>query len=260
MSYFDDIYKKRVNRFGTDYPSRLQGEREHAFKMGYLKKSVYRIDFLWEGYEVPATFEPYRQNDTKNLHYLLTEVDINLPEGTMLYLPDHPERGGGNYEWWMVYYRDEHKATGYNRYIMLRMNRLIEWIARDGSRQQTYAYLYGQEDNMLKDELKSRSRSHVLYNENLKLSFFVCPINKQIKKEDYITISTVDVNNEIITEGYRVTGYDIISSEGVEYVSIDPIYLLDESPVPHPTPEQEDNPEFFWLKSKEYHTEEKVGE
>ena len=32
MSYFD-IYKKRVNRFGTDYQSRIQGEREHLFDL-----------------------------------------------------------------------------------------------------------------------------------------------------------------------------------------------------------------------------------
>ena len=43
MSYFD-IYKQRVNRYGIDYQSRLQGKREHNFEL-YLLKSVYRVDF-----------------------------------------------------------------------------------------------------------------------------------------------------------------------------------------------------------------------
>jgi len=28
MSYFDEVYLKRLNRYGLDYQSRLQGQRE----------------------------------------------------------------------------------------------------------------------------------------------------------------------------------------------------------------------------------------
>jgi len=45
MSYYD-IYKLRLNRFGNDYQSRIQGEREKNFDL-YLLKSVYRVDFLY---------------------------------------------------------------------------------------------------------------------------------------------------------------------------------------------------------------------
>ena len=31
MGYFEDIYKKRVNRYGLDYQSRIQREREELF-------------------------------------------------------------------------------------------------------------------------------------------------------------------------------------------------------------------------------------
>jgi hypothetical protein len=48
--------------------------------------------------------------------------------------------------------------------------------------------MYGQEDNMLKDELKSRSRMDTLYNENLKSSFFVMPTTAMIRKDDYLII------------------------------------------------------------------------
>ena len=40
-------------------------------------------------------------------------------------------------------------------------------------RQYVFFCLYGQENNMLKDELQSRSRSAVRYEENLKLSFLI---------------------------------------------------------------------------------------
>jgi len=89
---------------------------------------------------------------------------------------------------WMVYYLERIKASGYNRYIMLRMSHYLTWTARDGQEYHSWAYMYGQEDNMLKDELKSRSRMDTLYTENLKLSFFVLPVNPKIRKDDYLII------------------------------------------------------------------------
>jgi len=105
---------------------------------------------------------------------------------------------------WMIYYLENIKASGYNRYIVLKMTHFLTWTARDGSEQSTLAYMYGQEDNMLKDELKSRSRMDTLYTENLKLSFFVIPTNGMLKKDDYLVIG-----EKPLQEYYRVTGYDI---------------------------------------------------
>ena len=36
MGYFEDIYKKRVNRYGLDYQSRIQREREELFDLYLL--------------------------------------------------------------------------------------------------------------------------------------------------------------------------------------------------------------------------------
>ena len=119
------------------------------------------------------------------------------------------------------------KASGYNRYIVLKMTHHLTWTACDGSEQETWAYLYGQEDNMLKDEVRSRSRMDTLYTENLKSSFFVTPLNEFIKKDDYFI-----VGDNPYKEFYRVTGYDIQSTSGVEYVTIDPVYEFDQSAPP----------------------------
>ena len=88
MSYFD-IYKLRVNRYGIDYQSRVQGEREKLFKE-YLLKSLYRVDFEYENNIYPGSFEKYKQDDTQTLHYLLTETSLNMPNGTILMIPAMP--------------------------------------------------------------------------------------------------------------------------------------------------------------------------
>lgn len=240
MGYFEDIYKKRVNRYGLDYQSRIQREREELFDL-YLLKTIYRVDFLFEDEEVAGSLEKYKQDETQTLQYLLTKTNVNMPNGTILMIPDKDKIKKP----WMVYYLEDIKASGYNRYIVLKMTHYLTWTARDGSRQESWAYMYGQEDNMLKDEIRSRSRMDTIYAENLKMSFFVMPTTSKIKKDDYLEIGTGEFK-----EQYRVTGYDIQSTPGVEYVTVDPTYEYDLTPAPQRQPGDSED-EFFWLNGGE---------
>lgn len=240
MGYFEDIYKKRVNRYGLDYQSRIQREREELFDL-YLLKTIYRVNFFFEDEEVAGSLEKYKQDETQTLQYLLTKTNINMPNGTILMIPDKDKIKKP----WLVYYLEDIKASGYNRYIVLKMTHYLTWTARDGSQQESWAYMYSQEDNMLKDEIRSRSRMDTIYAENLKMSFFVMPTTPKIKKDDYLEIGT-----EELKEQYRVTGYDIQSTPGVEYVTVDPTYEYDLTPAPQQQPGDSED-EFFWLNGGE---------
>ena len=240
MGYFEDIYKKRVNRYGLDYQSRIQREREELFDL-YLLKTIYRVDFLFEDEEVAGSLEKYKQDETQTLQYLLTKTNINIPNGTILMIPDKDKIKKP----WLVYYLEDIKASGYNRYIVLKMTHYLTWTARDGSQQESWAYMYGQEDNMLKDEIRSRSRMDTIYAENLKMSFFVMATTSKIKKDDYLEIGTGELK-----EHYRVTGYDIQSTPGVEYVTVDPTYEYDLTPAPQQQPGDSED-DFFWLNGGE---------
>ena len=240
MGYFEDIYKKRVNRYGLDYQSRIQREREELFDL-YLLKTIYRVDFLFEDEEVAGSLEKYKQDETQTLQYLLTKTNVNMPNGTILMIPDKDKIKKP----WLVYYLEDIKASGYNRYIVLKMTHYLTWTARDGSQQESWAYMYGQEDNMLKDEIRSRSRMDTIYAENLKMSFFVMPTTPKIRKDDYLEIGTGELK-----EQYRVTGYDIQSTPGVEYVTVDPTYEYDSTPAPQQQPGDSED-EFFWLNGGE---------
>lgn len=236
MDYFENVYLKRLNKYGLNYQSRIQGKREQEFE-NYLSKSVYRLNFTYEDEIHPGTLEPKKEDNTELVAYLLTRVNLDMPNGTILMLEDknHVEQP------WMIYWLESMKASGYNRYTVLRMTHFLSWKNRAGEVCTTWVYFYGQEDNMLKDELKSRARSNVLYNENLKLSFFVTPRNINIRKDDYIEIGVDELK-----EGYRVTGYDIQSTPGVEFVSVDPVYIYDQTPAPV-KPSGDTSDDYFWL-------------
>lgn len=235
MSYFD-IYLQRLNRFGNDYQSRIQGEREKLFDL-YLLKSVYRVDFMYDDQHWAGSLEKNKQDNSETRQYLLTNINLNIPSGTILMLSDKD----GIEQPWMIYYLENIKASGYNRYIVLKMTHFLTWTARDGSTQSTWAYMYGQEDNMLKNEIRSRSRMDTIYEENLKLSFFVCPVNPYIKIDDYFI-----VGEKPLEEHYRVTGFDTQSTPGIEFVSVDPVYEFDLT-LPPAQPSDADEAEYFWF-------------
>ena len=236
MGYYEDVYLKRLNHYGVDFQSRIQGQREENFRR-QLAKSVYYVEFEYEGVMREGELTPMRQNETKTMHYLLTDVHLDMPNGTILFIPDKDNILCP----WLIYYLEDIKASGYNRYIVLKMTHYLTWKNRQGETCSTWAYFYGQEDNMLKDELKSRSRSKVLYTENLKLSFFIMPLNENIRKDDYL-----EVTQGKLTEAYVVTGYDIQSTPGVEFVSVDPQYIRDKSDPPIQGADDSDD-DFYWL-------------
>ena len=240
MSYYEDVYLKRLNRYGYDYQSRIQAQREKVFE-DLLLKSLYRVDFVYNNEMQPGLLERYKQDETETLQYLLTRVSLNMPSGTILMIPDKDNID----QPWLVYWLESIKASGYNKYILLKMTHFISWKDREGIMRQSWCYMYGQEDNMLKDELRSRSRMDTLYTENLKMSFFVMPTTEFIRKDDYL-----EIGEGGLKEAYRVTGYDIQSTPGVEYVTVDPVYLRDQSAPPEQKPG--DNPDdFYWLNGGE---------
>ena len=234
--YYHNVYLKRLNRYGIDFQSRMQRQREENFKL-QLKRSVYYVEFEYEDEMHEGELTPLRQNETKTMQYLLTDVHLDMPNGTILFIPDKDME----LRPWMIYYLEDIKASGYNRYIMIKMTHYLTWKDREGNEQHTWAYFYGQEDNMLKDELKSRSRNKTLYTENLKLSFFIMPRNEFLRKDDYM-----EVGEGPLKEAYVVTGYDIQSTPGVEFVSVDPQYIRDLTPAPEQQ-EGDDKDDFFWI-------------
>ena len=234
--YYHNVYLKRLNRYGIDFQSRMQRQREENFKL-QLKKSVYYVEFEYKDEIHAGELTPLRQNETKTMQYLLTDIHLDMPNGTILFIPDKDME----LRPWMIYYLEDIKASGYNRYIVIKMTHYLIWKDREGREQGTWAYFYGQEDNMLKDELKSRSRNKTLYTENLKLSFFIIPRNEFLRKDDYM-----EVGEGPLKEAYVVTGYDIQSTPGVEFVSVDPQHVRDQTPPPEQQ-EEDNKDDFFWI-------------
>ena len=232
-NYYEDVYLKRLNRYGYDYQSRVQAQREREFE-GKMLKSIYRVDFEYDGETHPATLERFKQDETELTQYLLTRVSLNLPSGTILMIPDKDLV----LQPWLVYWLESIKASGYNRYIVLKMTHQITWRDRDKNIQTSWCYLHGSGDSALKETLKTVG---AVYAEDDNSRFVIMPLNENIRKEDYI-----EVGEGKLKEAYRVTGYDIHSTPGVEYITLNPMYIKDQTPAPEVKPGDKDE-DYYWL-------------
>lgn len=231
MSYYDKVYKARLNRHGSNAVERLNRGREENFER-FLVQSPHYVSFEHNGYEVECVFEPSKQSENKTVMHVLCRVSEEFKAGDICTI------AGDRYLFW---YEDERKDSGYNRWTVVKISREIEWINEDGSRYRSEAYIFGQMNNMLKNELQSRSRSATLYLENLKLDFMIMPVHKEMKINSYLSIEVEGIN-----KNYRVTGFDHISTPGIMYVSMDPTIERDHTPAPEYT-ESMDREDYFWL-------------
>lgn len=235
MGYYDQVYSKRLNRYGFDYEARVQRQRELTFDK-YLLKTVYRVDIEHEGNTFPASFERYKQDDSETLHYLLTKTSTKLAPGTILFIPN----ALGEEKPWMVFYLEEIVASGYNRYIMLKLSHYITWT-RAGKEYSSWTYLYGSKRGEAADSVISKMATW--YTENDNAATFILPKNPNIKKETYLVIEK-DTEYE---QAYNVTGIDAITTNGIMYVTIDPVLKRDETPAPT-RPAGDTSDDYFWLE------------
>lgn len=241
MSYYEDVYRKRLNRYGNDYQSRMQAKREKNFE-SFLLQSVFRVDFEYEGVAHPGILKRYKQDETETLQYLLTRKSLKIEPGTFLDIT----KNDGQISQWLVFWFEDIASSGYNRYVLLKMTQTIKWKGSDGGEHTTLAYFIGKGKSAIKDTIISGNMgsSSSAFLENNNLNCFITAINGNIHEEDYFETSAMDKKGAEVQQAFRVTGYDFLSSKGIEYVSVDPTYHHDKSPLPDISGSDEDS---FWF-------------
>ena len=212
------VYRRRLNRYGLDYQSRVQGQRDRNFE-DYLLKSIYRVDFWYNDTFTPASLERYKQDYTETQCYLLTRRETEIPSGTILMI----ESRDGTTKPWMIWWKEEIESSGYNRYVILKMTHLLTWRDAEKVLHEQWAYFSGPGNVNMNDVLKSAT-AEAIYKENNNLYMFVTAYNDSIKRDVYF-----EIPYENTTTAYVVTGIDVNSTPGTMYVTADSSYIRDKS-------------------------------
>ena len=201
-----------------------------------MLKSIYRVDFWYNDIFVPATLERYKQDYTETLSYLLTPMDIVVPNGTIIIV----ESSNGDKKPWMIWWKEEIEASGYNKYVVLKMTHELTWRDAEKNEYTQWAYFSGPGKSAISDTLKSAS-GEAIYKQNDNLHTFITSYNSKISREMYFEVSYKETN-----QAYVVTELDVNSTPGVAYVSVDPSYVRNKTEITIPE-ENASSAEYFWL-------------
>lgn len=227
MNYYEEVYKKRLNRFGDNLQSRVQGQRVSDFDH-YKMRSTYRVEFYDGEEEIVGVLEPNKQDESETSQWLLVDLDKKYDNGTIFEIGDKV---------WMIMYLYETQSKGYNKYLVLKMTHFITWKNRAGETQESWAYFFGKMDRIIYDVIRSTARNPNYQDPN-KETHLIMPKTLELKRQDYI---------EIDGAGYYVTGYDYNSTPGVEYFSLKESYLRTESEYNPEEDSSSNDSDAFWL-------------
>jgi hypothetical protein len=217
MEYLE-LYRKRLNRYGLDYQSRVQGQRDRNFD-NYLLKTIYRVDFWYNDIYVPASLERYKQDYTETQGYLLTQREVEIPNGTILEI----ESQDGKKQMWMVWWLEHIESSGYNKYVVLKMTHKLTWRDANKKEHSQWGYFSGPGTSTISDTIKSAS-GEAIYKENNNLHMFITGYNSNIVRDTYFEVTYKDTDT-----AYVVSELDVNSTPGVAYITVDPSYIRDKS-------------------------------
>lgn len=232
-SYYTNVYSKRLNRYGNDFQSRLEGKRAEEFE-NFLLKSPNRVDFEYDGTLIAAVLEQYKQDHTETQGYLLTTKETKLPNGTVFSLTDKE----GNENHWMVWWLEQIKTSGYHRYVILKMSHKIEWEVNGESYTQ-WSFLKSPGTSFMRDSSVTGAAG-AIYMENNNSHTFITPYHKTFDRGVHLETQ----NGEKIS-AYQVVEFDNQATNGISYISAEPIARKDKTPVI--ITGQENDEDLFWL-------------
>lgn len=214
MAYFDKVYLKRVNKYGTNIQERIQNKKIHDFGI-VLNKSPNKVTVFKDA----ETYEGVLQNKTNSekevVDYLLTYKNLRWSDGTILTTEEVVDLKRKK---WLIFHLDEFVSIGYNRYQLIELDRDIQWID-DGIVYSEYVHFTGSGANLRDKSITSKFSIQydisVTYLPN-KILNLVMKTNPKMKKGIRILIGD---------EVWKVSGIDKISVPGVSYVTLEEDYI-----------------------------------
>lgn len=211
MSYFDEVYLKRMNKDGRSSQERIKTRKEKEFDKLFLKKSIYQVNLLsvnGEPRNEICSLQPNKWNESNLISNLLMSTRAAaLKSGDIL-----------NIKWkikeeehkkiWLVLFSEENISKGYQ---------LFKCVCLDNEINITNEY----GDTLEVIPVKFINASATLIQD----TFF----NKAMYREVNHSRGFITAENDILKKGtyfnykdrnWEIQGKDNISIQNVSYVSV----------------------------------------
>ena len=224
MSYFDEVYLKRMNREGNNQQERVKTRKEKEFDRLFLKKTEYQVRLYGVNGEQRndiCSLQPNKWNESNLIGNLLMSTHAApLKTGDILNIKQKIKEVEYD-KIWLVLFVEENITKGYQLFKCICLDEEINITDEYGM---TIASLPVKFINASSQFIKDQfSFTHGPgYREPNMQRGFVTANSDILKKEIYFNYKN---------KGWEISGKDDISIENVAYVFIEEKLIREEEPI-----------------------------
>lgn len=213
MAYLDEVYFKRINKYGFNMQERIQNKKIHDFNI-VLKKSPNKVTIFKDSEIFYGILQNKTNNEKEVIDYLLTNKFCKWNDGTVLITENVSNQ---QQKKWLIFHLDDFVSIGYNRYQVTELDREIELID-NGIIYKENAHIVGSGAKSITSKFSINYDVSVFYEPN-KVINLIMRTNPKLKKGLKLIIQD---------EAWRISGIDKISVPGVSYITLEEDYISEE--------------------------------
>lgn len=212
MSYFDEVYLKRMNKDGKTIQERVKTRKEKEFDSLFLKRTkyqsiIYQVNDKKE--EIVCSLQPNKWNQDNLISNLLVSTKSQLfKTGDLLFIFWKNKEFEQN-KIWLVVYVDQNLTRGYQSYQIICLDETL-----------CYKNEYGDTITNIPIKLVNASSSFVQDNfSSSGVQYREANTSRRIITKDYSFLKK-DVYFNYKNQSWTIVGKDNMSINGVAYLSI----------------------------------------
>lgn len=215
MSYFEDVYLKRLNKNGNTSQERILTRKEKEFEKLFLKQSMYQALIYQKNEEtikITSSLQPNKWNENQLLSNLLVthSCGSNIKTGDILSIFQKIQ----NIEYdkiWLTLFAEENIAKGYSNFKLICLDSIINLTNEYGDTLHSIPVKFVNASASLVKDFFSFTAANKGYREPNREIKFITQDFDFLEKDRYF---------EHKGKGWEITGKDDTSIDGVAYVSI----------------------------------------
>ena len=225
MSYFTDVYLKRINHGGLTRQDRIKTRKEVEFDRLFLKQTEYLVTLYQvndEPVDVQASLQPNKWNESNLIGNLLMSTSAApLKTGDILYIKQKIK----DKEWdkiWIIIYKEDNLTKGHQSYKVICLDTEINLIDEYGTTRYSAPAKYVNNAQSLMQDTTIKNANELGYNEPFSTNIIITQDNPELQKGSYFNY---------MNRGWQIVGKNNYAVPNVAYLYISERMVKENEPL-----------------------------
>lgn len=225
MSYYDEVYIKRLSKRGRNRQEVVKRSRENEFELSFMKGTIYKAT-IYAINNVAAniiiSLQPNKYNESSIISNILMSLyDDPLQTGDIVSIRMEVDGAVSDKNWLVLFVKDD-TLEGHRNFKVISLDTELNITDEYGnSIHSTPAKIINASQSIMQDTI-TRSLKELGYREPQTQRILIAPRADEIKKGAYF---------EYDGRGWEIIGQDVLSIPGVSYVFIGEKLLEEPEPL-----------------------------